>query len=88
MLAGICCFACQSNPGPKDAEFQLSAFSVQVRGAWYHAVINQQARHIEIGAITQPNTTDYVSAVDFILAPAKASPSACMPTIRAATTPR
>jgi spore germination protein YaaH len=69
MLAGICCLACQSDPVPKAAEFQLSALSVQVRGAWYHAVINQQARRIEIGAITQPNTTDYVSAVDFILAP-------------------
>jgi spore germination protein YaaH len=69
LLAGICCLACQRDPEPEAAQPQLSALSAQVRGAWYHAVIDQQARRIEIGAITQPNTTDYVSAVDFVLAP-------------------
>lgn len=69
LLAGICCLTCQSDPEPKATQPQLSALSVQVRGAWYHAVIDQQAQRIEIGAITQPNTVDYVSAVDFILAP-------------------
>lgn len=64
-MAGFICFACSDRDGdePVADTLPISKLAVKVGSAYYHAVIDQTTRRIEIGVITQPNSTEFISEV-------------------------